>query len=300
LMECMPFGSVQQRLLERDPQRPQDPLPFMFDASQDDRTRLENLRIVCRVLVDSSSALEHLHAQGIVHCDIAARNFLLGSTNRAVLADFGLSRALPRPDLQEDFLVCPDNVPLPTKWCAPETLGKRLLSRQTDVYSFGVYMSEVMSRQAPYQGLDLPMSELVAGIHQVHDPFRPVIADECPLVVASIMRDCWQADASTRPSISAVNRRLEHFLTSATEAERLDQVYFPINNTVAHAAASAGLLRPDNHSDSVYLAGALLVPHSHSKQQLNSFPKEIYDFYKPKLMSRHDASGSRNNDVEML
>ena len=45
--------------------------------------------------LDAARGVLHLHRHRLVHRDIAARNFLLNSLGKLMVADFGMSRQLP-------------------------------------------------------------------------------------------------------------------------------------------------------------------------------------------------------------
>src|SRR5262249_17945467 len=47
-----------------------------------------------RWVSEAADALEHAHAQGVVHCDLKPSNLLLDTAGHVRVADFGLARAL--------------------------------------------------------------------------------------------------------------------------------------------------------------------------------------------------------------
>lgn len=51
-----------------------------------------------------AAGMSHLHAEGIVHKDLAARNVLLTETETCKISDLGLSRAL-NPDTQQHTVI---------------------------------------------------------------------------------------------------------------------------------------------------------------------------------------------------
>jgi serine/threonine protein kinase len=86
----------------------------------------------------------------IVHRDLAARNVLLTTDRVCKVADFGFARDVA------DTLVYERKSEgrLPIRWMAPESLYDNLFSAKSDVWSFGVFMWEVVTLgSTPYPGL---------------------------------------------------------------------------------------------------------------------------------------------------
>ena len=84
--------------------------------------------------------------------DLAARNVLVGDDEVCKVSDFGLLRELPK-----DYTCYHSQsvIPWPIRWMAPESLGDRLYSQATDVWSFGVLQWEMFNPKViPYDELE--------------------------------------------------------------------------------------------------------------------------------------------------
>lgn len=108
-------------------------------------------------------ALEAAHAQGIVHRDFKSSNVLLvrdGPTERVVVTDFGIARALERgrdPEMTaEGFLGTPG-------YMAPEQVLGGHVTPATDIYALGVVLFEMLSGELPFRG-DTPMATALARV----------------------------------------------------------------------------------------------------------------------------------------
>jgi len=186
--------------------------------------------------VDASSAIIHLHSQSILHRDVAARNFLVDSYNRACVSDFGMSVAVTN-----DEFMGPKEELLPVAWTAPEALLHRRFSRASDVYSFGVFLLELVAQDEPYPGKEL--RSLVPSI--VHDSVRPVIPGYCHNEYADIMLECWHADPGKRLTMAQVNKRLEALRMKFAQSQHLPTTWQPAPptgyvNPTAYTIADAG------------------------------------------------------------
>lgn len=64
-------------------------------------------------------------------------------------------------------------------------------SKASDVYAFGITLFEAFSRQEPYEGENgHAVLKAVADAHARY-PKRPSLPDGCPMIVGSLMPDCW-------------------------------------------------------------------------------------------------------------
>ena len=71
------------------------------------------------------SVQEYVSGCGIIHCDLAARNVLLGREKTAKITDFGLAQMGTVCTLHQKEL--------PFRWMAPEAIVTRQASTKTDV-----------------------------------------------------------------------------------------------------------------------------------------------------------------------
>jgi len=95
-----------------------------------------------------ASALQVLHGQGIVHRDIKPANILFRTPEHAVLADFGIARAVDQSTqlTQMGFVLGTPS------YMSPEQINGSALSARSDIYALGVVLYEMLTGQQPYRG----------------------------------------------------------------------------------------------------------------------------------------------------
>jgi serine/threonine protein kinase len=99
-------------------------------------------RLAVDVVVELCDALEHVHDHGVVHCDVAPRNVLIGERDgTAHLIDFGL--AVDRYGASRgEIMGTPGYV-------APEIVAGGAPSPESDVYSLGVVACRLLEDMPP-------------------------------------------------------------------------------------------------------------------------------------------------------
>jgi predicted Ser/Thr protein kinase len=143
--------------------------------------------------------LLHLHNNNIVHRDLAARNILLANDGTPKISDFGMSRII-----QDEGSKGKTKATIgPLRWMAPESLRDRIYSVKSDVWSYGILVWEIVSRNEPHENED----QLMIGAKIRDSAYTPTIPDECDPTLAELLKMCWRADPTERPTMEEI---IEH------------------------------------------------------------------------------------------
>ncbi|MEE6479192.1 hypothetical protein FKM82_012174 [Ascaphus truei] len=158
--------------------------------------------------------MEYLASKKCIHRDLAARNVLVTEDNVMKIADFGLARDIHHIDYYKKTT----NGRLPVKWMAPEALFDRIYTHQSDVWSFGVLLWEIFTLGgSPYPGI--PMEELFKLLKEGHRMDKP---SNCTNELYMMMRDCWHAVPSQRPTFIQLVEDLDRTVALSSNQEYLD------------------------------------------------------------------------------
>jgi len=111
---------------------------------------------VMRIFVQICLAMKHVHDRNILHRDLKSQNIFLTSKGIVKLGDFGIAKVL---DASEDQARTQIGTPY---YLSPEICESRPYGRQSDMWSLGVVLYELLALELPFQANSLP-----ALIHKI-------------------------------------------------------------------------------------------------------------------------------------
>jgi serine/threonine protein kinase len=147
---------------------------------------------VVRIAFRCAKALDYAHRMGVVHRDIKPRNILLTDDQDVKIGDFSIALIF-EPDATETQVHGYIGSPL---YMSPEQVHEAVLTNQSDLFSLGVVMYEMISGKHPFQGDSLP------GIIQkiTETPHTPVaeVRNDVPAVLGHIVDRCLMKNLAER------------------------------------------------------------------------------------------------------
>ncbi len=148
-------------------------------------------------------ALAYSHEHGIVHRDVKPGNFLLTSSGRLKLSDFGLaSVAAARRITAEGRTMGTYH------YMAPEQIRGKEITPRADLYSLGCVFFELLTGRPPFVG-ESP-AEILHHHIRTPAPRLAQFAPDCPAGLEQLVNDLLQKSPEARPaSAEAVARRLK-------------------------------------------------------------------------------------------
>ena len=135
------------------------------------------------------SALSHVHQRGYVHRDIKPDNVLMNKVGEIRLCDFSLS-SKQASGMGKMFAGKLKSIQGTRTYIAPETIRKEQPTFQTDLYSLGVMLFEVLTCRTPFQA---PSPEELLQKHlrtEAPNPseFNPNVSPEMDRIVARLLK----------------------------------------------------------------------------------------------------------------
>mmetsp|Transcript_9941 Transcript_9941/g.14983 ORF Transcript_9941/g.14983 Transcript_9941/m.14983 type:complete len:727 (-) Transcript_9941:173-2353(-) len=171
------------------------------------------LPVVIRILKDVAAGGGYLHRRkpAVIHRDLSSSNVLLSvspelsdeellaacadeSKPVAKLTDFGLSR-----NVGWYMTSCVGNL----FYLAPEVFSGDHYTQSADVFSFGILMWEIISRESPYEGQNPQRAAYLAATRNLR-PSDSSNYDRSPPSLQHIRDQCWHSEPSERPSFTDV------------------------------------------------------------------------------------------------
>jgi hypothetical protein len=145
-----------------------------------------------------ADAVEFAHDRGVLHCDLKPQNVQITQDDNVKVLDFGISRALYGPSTAEVATGTP-------AYMAPEQIFDRRFTEAGDVYSLGVTIFELVTRERPFAGETI--GELVLGVLGSPAPKASAVATGVPQALDVLLERTMAKVPRRRPQSVAELRR---------------------------------------------------------------------------------------------
>ncbi|KAK2440540.1 hypothetical protein P8452_19614 [Trifolium repens] len=193
-------------------------------------TAKEPLTFIMRlkIALGSAKGLMYLHNEAdppIFHRDVKASNILLDSKLSAKVADFGLSRLAPVPDMEG---IVPGHVSTVVKgtpgYLDPEYFLTHKLTDKSDVYSLGVVFLEILTGMHPISHgknivREVNLSYQSGVIFSIIDPQMGSYPSEHVEKFLTLALKCCNDEPDNRPKMAEVVRELENIWNVMPESD---------------------------------------------------------------------------------
>jgi len=176
-----------------------------------------------------AEALNHAHERNIIHRDIKPHNILVTSDGQIKVTDFGIARAISASSFTQTGIVVGS-----VQYASPEQVKGGIVGPQSDLYSLGCVLYEMLTGTIPFKGdtsISIALQHLQEKLTRVRD-IRPDI----PVSVENIINKAMAKDLTERyPSALAMIKDIDLALnrfsreTNLTDDDLPTQMWKPVD-----------------------------------------------------------------------
>jgi serine/threonine protein kinase len=181
--------------------------------------------MIAEIAINAAAGIEYLHNHcNLIHRDLKSMNLLINTHKTHLdvkVCDFAFSRVINKKEQMTG------NVGT-VSWMAPEVLEKKKYNEKADVYSFGVILWELVSREVPFGNC-----EPFTVIMDVTKGKRLPIPKECPSDLKRLITACWSPRPKHRPSMANIIQALRKFHKSLPSTDKA-QVTLNVTNIIVN------------------------------------------------------------------
>ena len=167
-------------------------MEYVDGTTLEQYTRHDSLLPVQRIveiIYKCARALEYASRQGVIHRDIKPANILLAGESDIKISDFGAALTLAAETTQVSGVGSP-------AYMSPEQVKEQPLTYQTDIFSLGVVMYQLLTGRLPFQGAN--NYSMIYQIINVEPPRLIEVRPDLPPRIDAIVMRALAKDAAAR------------------------------------------------------------------------------------------------------
>ena len=151
--------------------------------------QLLTINAIVEIIFKCCKALDYAHRHGIIHRDIKPANILLTAETDIKISDFGAALSVTAETTQVSGIGSP-------AYMSPEQLQEMTLNHQTDIFSLGVVMYQLLTGALPFRSTN--NYSMVYQIINVDPPPASLLRPDTPAAVDLIVKRALEKDVANR------------------------------------------------------------------------------------------------------
>ena len=192
---------------------------------------LPRIRIIMTQLGD---ALDYAHSQGLIHRDVKPSNVLIDKRGNCLLTDFGIAKMVGGT---KHFTQTGGIVGTP-HYMSPEQGGGDPLTPQSDIYSLGVLLYEMVTGRVPFDA-ETPMAVVIKHMTDPLPPPSKVNPDISPALESVILKAMAKRPSDRFASAADMVRAVRIAIPESAVVREPSQIGTVPTEDLAQAEAAA-------------------------------------------------------------
>jgi serine/threonine protein kinase len=148
-----------------------------------------NYKEVLSIAIQVARGIEAAHNKGIIHRDIKPQNIIISNEGKVKVTDFGIAKAASSKTMSTDAMGS-------VHYISPEQARNGYVTKQSDIYSLGIVMYEMVTGRVPYDG-ETAVSIAIQHLQgQMKKPSE--LVDDVPVSLEHIIEKATQKSPERR------------------------------------------------------------------------------------------------------
>lgn len=237
------------------------------------------IETIVHIAKQIAAGLSHAHQNGIIHRDIKPQNILMNENLTCKITDFGIARAYG------DTTLTQTNQMLGTVYyLSPEQARGNVATAQSDIYSLGILIFEMITGQIPFKGesaVAIALKHLQEELPDI-DKYR----DNVPQSVKNIVLQATMKNPNERYISS---KELFEDLSTVLNPERLHENKYTGFKIPTEPAQN------NNYNQTQYIdRNPIDTPHGYSDYNNYNEEDDYYDYEENQLQNNNNNRGYQN------
>ncbi len=175
-----------------------------------------DLHEVIRIMDQILSAVALAHKHNVIHRDLKPQNILMDKRGNIKIADFGIAVALNQSSITQT-----NSVMGSVHYMSPEQTRGGLVTKQSDIYSVGIILYELITGKVPFNG-DTPVSIALKHVQEE----IPSIREKDPEVPQALENVVLRATAKDPRDRYESAQEMKNDLDTSLDKDRGDEPVF--------------------------------------------------------------------------
>ena len=241
------------------------------------------IETIVHIAKQIASGLSHAHQNGIIHRDIKPQNILMNENLTCKITDFGIARAYG------DTTLTQTNQMLGTVYyLSPEQARGNVATAQSDIYSLGILIFEMITGQIPFKGesaVAIALKHLQEELPDI-DKYR----DNVPQSVKNIVLHATMKNPNERYISS---KELFEDLSTVLNPERLHENKYTGFKIPTEPAQN------NNYNQTQYIdRNPIDNPHGYSDYNNYNEEDDYYDYEENQRQNNNNNRGYQNKQYK--